>query len=108
MGVSSAEYNEKQSWCFTAVVKLCRDGDNNAEVAVDGERHRVAARRQEETETNENVQEIQVRTFFTIVVPDCFPYLCIYFIARAWAELKGPRGPWPPKLGRKLLLGEVV
>ena len=46
--------------------------------------------------------------FFVIVVPDCSPYLCIYSIARAQAELKGPRGPWPSKLGRKQLLGEVV
>jgi len=64
LGCEFGRIQRKANSCFTAVAKLlCRDGDNNAEVAVDGERHRVAARRQEEAETNENVQEIQVRTF---------------------------------------------
>ena len=64
LGCEFGRIQRKANSSFTAVVKLlCRDGDNNAEVAVDGERRRVAARRQEEAETNENVQEIQVRTF---------------------------------------------
>jgi len=40
------------------VLDCCRRSDDNAEISVDNERHRVATRCQEEAEANKIVQEI--------------------------------------------------